>query len=86
MFHVFKDHIGRTIEAYVDDIVVKFRKADDLVADLRIVFDCLRVKGVKFNVRNACSESLEACSWVSLSPSGALSPTLKKSRPSLGWD
>ena len=49
MLHVFKDHIGRTVEAYVDDIVVKSRKADDLVADLRIVFDFLRAKGVKLN-------------------------------------
>jgi hypothetical protein len=39
MQHVFGDHIGRTIEAYVDDIVVKTRKADDLVGDLRIAFD-----------------------------------------------
>ena len=49
MLHVFKDHIGRTIEAYVDDIFVKSRKADDLVADLRIVFDCLRAKGLNLN-------------------------------------
>ena len=49
MLHVFKDHIGRTVEAYVDDIVVKSRKADDMVADLRIAFDCLRAKGVKLN-------------------------------------
>ena len=49
MLHVFKDHIGRTVEAYVDDIVVKSRKADDLVADLRITFVCLRAKGVKLN-------------------------------------
>jgi hypothetical protein len=34
---VFGDHIGRTIEAYVDDIVVKTRKVDDLVNDLHIV-------------------------------------------------
>jgi hypothetical protein len=39
MQHVFGDHIGRTIEAYVDDIVIKTRKADDLVGDLRIAFD-----------------------------------------------
>jgi hypothetical protein len=26
--HVFGDHIGQTVEAYVDDIVVKTRKAD----------------------------------------------------------
>jgi hypothetical protein len=34
MQHVFGDHIGRTIEAYVDDIVVKTRKVDNLVNDL----------------------------------------------------
>ena len=46
---MFGDHIRRNVEAYVDDIVVKSRKADDLVADLRIAFDCLRAKGVKLN-------------------------------------
>jgi hypothetical protein len=50
MQHVFGDHIGRTVEAYVDDIVVKTRKADDLVSDLRIAFDCLRSNGVKLNL------------------------------------
>jgi hypothetical protein len=49
MQHVFGDHIGRTIEAYVDDIVVKTRKADDLVNNLRIVFDCLWANEVKLN-------------------------------------
>jgi hypothetical protein len=49
MQHVFRDHIGRTVEAYVDDIVVKTRKADDLVGDLRIAFGCLRANGVKLN-------------------------------------
>jgi hypothetical protein len=41
MNHVFGDHIGSTVEAYVDDIVVKTRKADDLVADLETAFTCL---------------------------------------------
>jgi hypothetical protein len=49
MQHIFGDHIGRTIEAYVDDIVMKTRKADDLVSDLRVAFDCLRANGVKLN-------------------------------------
>jgi hypothetical protein len=49
MQHVFGDHIRRTVEAYVDDIVVKTRKADDLIDDLRIVFGCLRANGVKLN-------------------------------------
>jgi hypothetical protein len=49
MQHVFRDHIRQTIEAYVDDIVVKTRKADDLVSDLRIAFGCLRANRVKLN-------------------------------------
>jgi hypothetical protein len=49
MQHVFGDHIGRTVEAYVDDIVVKTRKAENLVDDLRITFGCLRANRVKLN-------------------------------------
>jgi hypothetical protein len=49
MRHVFGDHIGRTVEDYVDDIVVKTRKADNLVNDQRVAFDCLRANGVKLN-------------------------------------
>jgi hypothetical protein len=49
MQHIFGDHIGRTIKAYVDDIVVKTRKADDLVGDLGIAFGYLRANGVKLN-------------------------------------
>jgi hypothetical protein len=45
MNHVFGEHIGRTVEAYVDDIVVKTRKASDLEATFR----CLKAKGVKLN-------------------------------------
>jgi hypothetical protein len=49
MQHVFGDHIGRMFEAYVDDIVVKTRKADDLVHDLCIPFNCLWANKVKLN-------------------------------------
>jgi hypothetical protein len=49
MNHVFGEHIGRTIEAYVDDIIVKTRKASDLLSDLEVTFGCLRTKGVKLN-------------------------------------
>jgi hypothetical protein len=49
MQHVLGDHIERTIEAYVDDIVVKTWKADDLVNNLRTAFDCLWANGVKLN-------------------------------------
>ena len=33
----------------MDDIVVKSRKASDLVNDLKIAFKCLRQKGIKLN-------------------------------------
>jgi hypothetical protein len=49
MNHVFGEHIGRTVEAYVDDIVVKTRKPSDLLSDLETTFKCLRAKGVKLN-------------------------------------
>jgi hypothetical protein len=49
MNHMFGEHIGKTVEAYVDDIVVKTRKASDLLSDLEITFRCLRAKGVKLN-------------------------------------
>jgi hypothetical protein len=49
MNHVFGEHIGRTVEAYVDDIVVKTRKASNLLSNLETTFKCLRAKGVKLN-------------------------------------
>jgi hypothetical protein len=49
MNHVFEQHIGRTVEAYVDNIIVKTKKASDLLSDLETTFKCLRAKGVKLN-------------------------------------
>jgi hypothetical protein len=49
MQHIFGDHIGRTVEAYIDVIVVKTRKADDLVNDLRVAFNFLRLNEVILN-------------------------------------
>jgi hypothetical protein len=33
MQQIFEDHVRRTVEAYVDDIVVKTKKAENLVND-----------------------------------------------------
>jgi hypothetical protein len=49
MRRVFGELIGRIIEAYVDDIVVKSKKTGDLVPDLTEVFSKLRQHGVKLN-------------------------------------
>ena len=49
MLNCFRDLIGRTIEAYVDDIVVKSKRTDHLVADLEQTFAKLRANGIKLN-------------------------------------
>jgi hypothetical protein len=41
--------IGRIIEAYVNDIIIKYKKMGDLVPDLTEVFAKLRQHGVKLN-------------------------------------
>jgi hypothetical protein len=43
------DLVGRTVEVYIDDIVVKSQRADDLVADLEKTFARLRANRVKLN-------------------------------------
>jgi hypothetical protein len=49
MNHVFGEHISQTVEAYVDDIIVKTGKASDLLSDLETTFKFLRAKGMKLN-------------------------------------
>ena len=51
ILQVFGDLIGRMVEAYVDDIVVEFKKATGLVADLDKTFRCLRAKGIRLNLK-----------------------------------
>ena len=41
--------IGKTVEAYVDDVVVKTRHVGILIADLRLTFDNLRTYDIKLN-------------------------------------
>ena len=38
MLKCFRDLIGQTIEAYVDDIVVKSKQADQVIANLEQTF------------------------------------------------
>ena len=49
MLHVFGKHIGSTVEAYVDDIVVKSKQRGDLIQDLEIAFSCLHANQIKLN-------------------------------------
>jgi hypothetical protein len=38
----FADQLHRNVETYVDDVVIKTRDADDLIADLEETFSSLR--------------------------------------------
>ena len=49
MLKCFGDLIGRTVEAYTDDIVVKSKWANQVVADLEKTFTKLRANGIKLN-------------------------------------
>ena len=49
MLKCFRDLIGRTNEAYVDDIAVKSERVDQLVTNLEQTFTKLRANGIKLN-------------------------------------
>jgi hypothetical protein len=49
MNHVFGSHLGLMVEAYVNDIVAKTRKTDNLIFDLEAAFACLQAKSVRLN-------------------------------------
>jgi hypothetical protein len=46
---VLKSQIGRNVEAYIDDIVVKLKKRGDLLDDLKETFDNLRKSKMMLN-------------------------------------
>lgn len=51
---IFRDRIGRNVEAYVDDIIIKRWKERDLVANLQETFDNLQKSGLRLN-REKCT-------------------------------
>ena len=77
MLKYFRDLIGWTIEAYVDDIVVKSKWADHLVANLEQTTSNSIPRSVFLGSRGACC-------LVSLSLNEASKPTQRRSQPSLG--
>ena len=47
--------ISKTVEAYVDDVVIKTKNVESLVNDLRLTFDNLRTYDIRLNPKNASS-------------------------------
>jgi hypothetical protein len=48
---IMEPQIGRNIEAYIDDVVVKSKKCGDLLNDLKETFDNLRKYKMTLNPR-----------------------------------
>jgi hypothetical protein len=46
--------IGRNVEAYIDDIVVKSEKQGDLLDDFKETFDNLRKYKMMLNLKKMC--------------------------------
>lgn len=49
MLHCFANQVGHNLEVYVDDIVVKTKKSNDLVTDMEETLASLRRFRVKSN-------------------------------------
>ena len=41
--------IGKTVEAYVDDVIIKTRHVESLIDDLHLTFDSLHTYDIKLN-------------------------------------
>ena len=85
MLKCFGDLIGRTVEAYVDDIVVKSKQVDQVMADLEQTFTKLQANGIKLNPEKCIFGVPRGMCWVLSSSSVASKPTRRRSRPSRGW-
>ena len=77
--------IGKIVEAYVDDVVIKTRHVESLIDDLRLTFDNLRTYDIKLNPENAFSACPSERSWASSFPIEELKQTQPKSEPCHNW-
>ncbi|KAJ8618286.1 hypothetical protein MRB53_014472 [Persea americana] len=46
---MFRTQLGKTVEVYIDDMVVKSKRSQDHLADLSQIFDILRQFQLKLN-------------------------------------
>ena len=46
---IFRDHLQKTVECYIDDIAIKSRDKNDHLHDLRTMFDIMRAHQLKMN-------------------------------------
>lgn len=71
--------VGEVVEVYIDDIVVKSQKADQLVNNLEAAFAHLEEFRIKLNPKKSSSGCPKESFLGSSSSSVVLKPTLRKS-------
>jgi hypothetical protein len=68
---ILENQIGRNVEAYIDDIVVKSKKHADLFDDLKETFNNLRKYKMMLNPKNTCLACHQgSCSAIWYRPGG----------------
>ena len=75
---MFKDQLGRNMEVYVDDMLVKSKTSGDHSDDLEEAFAVIRKYGMKLNPKKCTFGVSSGSSSVLLSAPAAWKPTLKK--------
>jgi hypothetical protein len=78
----FKRQLNKNVEAHVDDVVVKTRNSDTLIADLEETFASLREYRWKLNRTSASLAYRRESYSASSSAIAASKPTLRRSPPS----
>ena len=59
MNYIFHKLIGRVVEIYIDDVVVKSKNSEEHLADLQETLECVRKHGLKMNP-NKCAFGVSA--------------------------
>jgi hypothetical protein len=78
----FKKQLNKNVDAYVDDVVVKTRNSDTLIADLEETFASLREYRWKLTRTSASSAYRRVNYSASLSATAASKPIPRRSPPS----
>lgn len=56
---MFREHIGKSMKVYMDDMLVNSKKAVDHISDLDITFQTLKHYKMKLNAANARLGAIE---------------------------
>ena len=67
MNYIFHKLIGRIVEIYIDDVMIKSKGYKEHLADLRETLECTRKHGLKMNPKSVILECQLDNSWVSWS-------------------